>query len=233
MSTALRQRVIVAGRQMSGGGPPIEVRFPFTGERVSWLSGVSAKVMDDAIAGSLAAFEEYRRAPAYRRASLLRAVSTTLDAGRDQLAREITLETGKAIWESRLECERAVTTFRIAAEEATRIDGEIVPLDGIEAGAGRLGELRRFPVGPVAAITPFNSPLNLVAHKVAPALAAGNTVLVKPSPSTPLSALSIGRAVLDAAADGDVPAGVISVVPCADEVVEPLVTDPRVRALSF
>ncbi|MGI9659541.1 MAG: aldehyde dehydrogenase family protein, partial [Gaiellaceae bacterium] len=143
------------------------------------------------------------------------------------------LETGKAIWESRLECDHAVTTFHIAAEEATRIDGEIVPLDGTESGSGRLGEVRRFPIGPVAAITPFSSPLSIVAHKVAPALAAGNSVLVKPSPDTPLSALSVGRAVLDAAAELDIPAGVISVVPCANDVVEPLVTDPRVRLLSF
>lgn len=233
MSTALHQQVIVAGRLMSGGGAPIEVRFPYTRERVSWLAGVTRNVMDTAIAGALAAFDEYKRVPAHRRGALLRAVAETLEGSAEELARDITLETGKAAWESRLECDEAVATFRIAAEETTRIDGEIVPLDGLEAGDGRLGEIRRFAMGPVAAITPFSAPLSLVADKVAPALAAGNSVLVKPSSTAPLSALSIGRAVLGAAAQFDVPAGVISVLPCVNDAVEPLVTDPRVRVLSF
>jgi acyl-CoA reductase-like NAD-dependent aldehyde dehydrogenase len=217
---------------MSGGGPPIEVRFPYTGERVSWLSGVSRQTMDDAIAGALAAFEEYKTVPPHRRASLLRAVAEILDDRTDELAQAITLESGKAIRDSRVECKQAVSTFRVAAEEATRIEGETVPLDGVETD-GMLGDVRRFPMGPVAAITPFCSPLGLVAHKVAPALAAGNSVLVKPSPETPLSALSVGRAVLDAASALDLPAGLISVLPCADDAAEPLVTDPRVRVLSF
>ncbi len=233
MRPAVHRQLIVAGRRQAGGGPPIEVRFPFTGERISWLAGASSKVMDDAVAGALEAFAAYRQVPAHRRAELLHSVSQRVADRQEQLAGEITLETGKTIRESRVECEHAATTFRTAAEEATRIDGEVVPLDGVPAGVGRLGEVRHFPVGPVAAITPFNSPLNLVAHNVAPALAAGNTVIVKPSPDAPLSALNVGNLVLEAAGELELPAGVISVVPCADEVVETLVTDPRVGTVSF
>lgn len=233
MSVALHHQVIVAGRPMSGGGPPIEVVFSYTGERVGWLSGVSPGVMDEAIAGSLAAFETYRRAPAHVRSALLHAVADTLVGRAEELARDVTLEAGRPVDEARLECAEAVAAFRLAAEETTRMTGRTLPLDGVEAGAGRLGETRPFPLGPVAAITPATEPLSLVAQKVAPALAAGNSILVKPSPTTPLSALSIGRAVLDASAALDLPPGLISIVPCADQDVEPLVVDPRIRVLSF
>ena len=233
MSVALHHQVIVAGRPMSGGGPPLEVRFPFTGERVAWLSGVSSSVMDEAIAGALAAFESYRRTPAHARAALLDAVGDVLQARAAELARDHTLETGRPIGESQLECAQAVAAFRHAATEAARISGEIVPLDGSEAGAGRLGETRRFPLGPLAAITPATAPLSLVAHRVATALASGSSIVVKPAPTTPLSALRVGHAVLEASAELDLPPGIIGVVPCTDRDVEPLVTDPRIRALSF
>jgi acyl-CoA reductase-like NAD-dependent aldehyde dehydrogenase len=233
MSVALQQDLILAGRREPGGGRPIEIRYPYTGEVVASVGAASPADVERAIEAALAAFRAFRDVPAHRRSALLHAVSRLVVERREQLARDITLETGKAIWESRLECDRAATTFRIAAEEATRIDGEIVPLDGVPAGEGRLGEVRRFPIGPVAAITPFNSPFNLVAHKVGPALAAGNTILVKPASTTPISGLNIGGLVVEAAAELDLPPGLISVLPCAPDFADPLVTDPRIRGLSF
>jgi glyceraldehyde-3-phosphate dehydrogenase (NADP+) len=233
MSTIVDHDLIVAGRREAGAAEPIDVTYPYTGEVIARVAAGTRDQVDQAIAAAQEAFAKYRDVPAHRRAALLHAVSALVAQRREDLARDITYETGKAIWESRLECDRAVNTFRIAAEEASRIDGEIVPLDGVPAGAGRLGEVRRFPIGPVAAITPFNSPFNLVAHKVAPALAAGNTIVVKPASTTPLSALNIGVLVLEAAAELGLPEGLISVVPCSPDAAEPLVVDPRIRALSF
>jgi acyl-CoA reductase-like NAD-dependent aldehyde dehydrogenase len=233
MSVALQHDLILAGRREPGGGTPIEIRYPYTGEVVASVGAASPADVERAIEAALAAFRAFRDVPAHRRSALLHAVSRLVVERREQLARDITLETGKAIWESRLECDRAATTFRIAAEEATRIDGEIVPLDGVPAGEGRLGEVRRFPIGPVAAITPFNSPFNLVAHKVGPALAAGNTILVKPASTTAISGLNIGGLVVEAAAELDLPPGLVSVLPCEPHVADPLVTDPRIRGLSF
>jgi acyl-CoA reductase-like NAD-dependent aldehyde dehydrogenase len=233
VSIALQHDLILAGRREPGSGPPIEIRYPYTGEMVARVGAASPGDVERAIDAALDAFQTFRDVPAHRRSALLHAVSGLVVQRREQLARDITLETGKAIWESRLECDRAVTTFRIAGEEATRIDGEIVPLDGVPAGEGRLGEVRRFPIGPVAAITPFNSPFNLVAHKVGPALAAGNTILVKPASATSISGLNVGGLVVEAAAELDLPPGLISVLPCKPDVADPLVTDPRIRGLSF
>lgn len=234
MSISVSKRdLILAGRTSAGGGEPLEVRYPYTGEVAAAVATAAPRDVEQAIAGARAAFREYREVAPHVRSALLHGVSRRIFERREELAREITLETGKAIWESRLECDRAVNTFRIAAEEAVRIDGEIVPLDGVPAGERRLGEVRRFPLGPVAAITPFNSPFNLVAHKVAPALAAGNTIVVKPASATPLSALNLGGLVAEAAAELGAPPGLISVLPCSPQIAEPLVTDPRIQALSF
>jgi glyceraldehyde-3-phosphate dehydrogenase (NADP+) len=233
MSTIVQHDLIVAGRRESGGAEPIEVRYPFTGEVVGRVAAGAPADLEAAIVAALEAFRLYQDVPAHRRSALLHAVSQLIAERREELARDITLETGKAIWESRLECDRAANTFRIAAEEAVRIDGEIVPLDGSPAGEGRLGEARRFPIGPVAAITPFNSPFNLVAHKVAPALAAGNTIVVKPASATPVSGLNVGSLVVEAAGELELPAGLIGVLPCSAQVADALVTDPRIRGLSF
>jgi acyl-CoA reductase-like NAD-dependent aldehyde dehydrogenase len=233
MTTVVQHDLILAGRREPGNAEPIEVVYPYTGEVVARVAAATRGDVDRAIDAAQAAFRDYGDAPAHRRSALLHEVSAMIADRREELARDITYETGKAIWESRLECDRAATTFRIAAEEATRIDGEIVPLDGVPAGQGRLGEVRRFPIGPVAAITPFNSPFNLVAHKVAPAIAAGNTIIVKPASATPVSGLNIGALVVEAAAPLDLPPGLISVLPCSPDAAEPLVTDPRVRGLSF
>jgi acyl-CoA reductase-like NAD-dependent aldehyde dehydrogenase len=234
MSIAVEHHdLLLAGRREAGSGEPIDVVYPYTEEVIARVGAASRGDVERAIESAVEAFRLYRAVPAHRRSALLHAVSQLVAARREELARDITYETGKAIWEARLECDRAVNTFRIAGEEAVRIEGEIVPLDGVPAGEGRLGEVRRFPIGPVAAITPFNSPFNLVAHKVAPALAAGNTIVVKPASATPVSAVNIGELVIEAAAALDLPAGLISVLPCTPEAAEPLVTDPRIKGLSF
>jgi glyceraldehyde-3-phosphate dehydrogenase (NADP+) len=139
------------------------------------------------------------------------------------------LEAGKPIKTARVEVDRAVFTFAVAAEEATRIGGEWLPLDWQSSTVGRAGIVRRFPQGPILAVTPFNFPLNLVAHKVAPAIAAGCTTILKPAPQTPLCSLLLAEVV----ADSGLTAGGLNVLPLANQVAERLVSDDRLKILTF
>jgi acyl-CoA reductase-like NAD-dependent aldehyde dehydrogenase len=139
----------------------------------------------------------------------LRAVARLVGERREELARTLALEAGKPMKAARTEVERAAFTFDVAAEEAVRLGGEYLPLDWQAATAGRWGIVRRVPVGPIAAITPFNFPINLVAHKLAPAMAAGCTIVLKPAPQTPLTALRLARIIEEAGW----PAGALSVLP--------------------
>ncbi|HLB28656.1 MAG TPA: aldehyde dehydrogenase family protein, partial [Dehalococcoidia bacterium] len=180
-----------------------------------------------AVAGQ--AFREYRRLPAHRRSQMLLSVSHALQERGEELARLIAQEVGKPIRTARLEAARAVQTFRLAAEEAGRLYGEAIPMDIVPAGEGRTGYYIRQPIGVVAAITPFNFPLNLVAHKVAPALAAGNTVVHKPASHCPLTALELGKLLVEAG----FPPGAVSVLPCPGSQADVLVESPQVAMISF
>ncbi len=156
-------------------------------------------------------------------------MSAALAARSAEIADLITAESGKPVRWSRLEVTRAVSVFRLAAEEARRLDGTVQRLDTDPGGVGRVALTTRHPRGPVLGITPFNFPLNLVAHKVAPALAVGAPVVVKPAPATPLTALLLG----DVLAATDLPAGSWSVLPVPNEAMAPLVADPRLPVVSF
>src|SRR3989440_7987336 len=136
-------------------------------------------------------------------------------------------EAGKPIKAARTEVERAIFTFNVAGEESTRIYGEYLPLDWQEYTAGRWGIVRRFPLGPIAGITPFNFPLNLVAHKVAPAIAAGCPILIRPATQTPVSALKLGQIIVEAGW----PERAIAVVPSSTETAAPLIEDERIKLL--
>ena len=185
--------------------------------------------LERAIAAAARAFEVTKKLPSYERARILRAVADGLVARREEFARTMALEAAKPIRTARVEVDRAVITFSVAAEESSRIVGEWLPLDLQAATTGRWGIVRRYPIGPIASITPFNFPLNLVAHKVAPAMAAGCTVVHKPAPQTPLCSLMLGELVTQAGW----PAGALNVLPLSNEDAGPLATDPRVKMLSF
>jgi glyceraldehyde-3-phosphate dehydrogenase (NADP+) len=164
------------------------------------------------------------------RAAVLRKVSEGLLARKQELSLLLVGEVGKTIREAQTEVERASATFLAAAEEAKRIAGEVIPFDAVPAGAGRRGFAFKVPIGTVVAITPFNFPLNLAAHKVAPAIAAGNCVVLKPASQTPLTGLALGKAILDA---GFPPAG-LSVLPGPGGTLgAALVGDPRPRMVTF
>ena len=185
--------------------------------------------LERAIAAATRAFEVTRKLPSYEKARVLRTVAEGLVARREEFARTLALEAAKPIKTARVEVDRAVITFSVAAEESSRIVGEWLPLDLQAATAGRWGIVRRYPIGPIASITPFNFPLNLVAHKVAPAMAAGCTVVHKPAPQTPLCSLLLGELITQAGW----PAGGVNVLPLANEDAGPLATDPRLKMLSF
>ena len=185
--------------------------------------------VERAIAGAVEAFETTRHLASWQREEILKKIAAGIAAQRDELAEAIALEAGKPIKIARVEVDRAAFTFTIAAEESKRIYGEIVPLDWLPGNENRVAHVRRVPLGPIAGISPFNFPLNLVAHKVAPALAAGNPILLRPASQTPVSSLMLGRIVLDAGWPEDA----IAVLPSSTEVARPLVEDNRIKLLTF
>lgn len=210
-------------------GEPVEVRSPYDGHVIARVFQGTSEHAEKAIAAAVKAFGTTRRLPAFERQRVLRRVAQTIAERKQEFATTLAQEAGKPIKAARSEVERAIFTFTVAAEESTRIYGEYLPLDCQEFTAGRWGIVRRFPLGPLAGITPFNFPLNLVAHKVAPAIACGCTMVVKPAPQTPLSALLLAEAVQQAGW----PDGGLSVLPLSNEDAGILVSDERIRLISF
>lgn len=202
---------------------------PFNGEVVAEVCQAGSGDVEVAVQSTLEGARVMRDFPGHLRSSLLQKVSVLLDARAEEIARTIMAEGGKPITDARREVSRAVHTFSIAAEEAKRIAGEVLPLDWSPATEAHWGLTRRFPIGPILGITPFNFPLNLVAHKMAPALAAGNAILIKPAPQTPLTALLLGEVIMEAG----LPGGAVNIIPCPNPVAERLVADPRFKLLSF
>jgi glyceraldehyde-3-phosphate dehydrogenase (NADP+) len=210
-------------------GERIEVYSPGTRQRVGVTYRATSADAETAIRAATRVFEITRRMGGYERQRVLRAISVGIEKDREELARMVALEAGKPIKTARVEVDRAIFTFSVAAEEAVRVGGEYLPLDWQASAAGRWGIVRRFPLGPIAAITPFNFPINLVAHKLAPAIAAGCTIVLKPAPQTPLTALRLAQIIEQAGW----PAGALSVLPLSNEDAGILVSDDRLKLLSF
>ena len=168
-----------------------------------WTYTATDAQYDEAVEAAVAAFEITRTLPAFERGRILREVSAGIRARREELGRLIALESGKPIRDALVEVDRATLTFRLGAEEAERMTGELIPLDLMPAAKDRVGITRRFPIGPIAAISPFNFPLNLAAHKLAPAIASGNPIVLKPPSKDPLTMLAVAE-IIEAAG---VPAG--------------------------
>lgn len=211
------------------GTATLTVHHPFDGSPVADVAVPGPKQVERAVAAAVEAAPGLRALPAHRRADALHHVSDRLDARAEEVAELITAENGKPITWARTEVTRAVSVFRIAAEEATRFTGDLQRLDTAPGSEGRLAMIRRVPRGPVLGIAPFNFPLNLVAHKVAPALAVGAPILIKPASRTPLSALVLGEIL----AETELPAGAFSVLPLGNAETAALVTDPRLPVVSF
>lgn len=219
----------LAGREATGEST-FEVRSPWDGRLVGVVSVPTEAQVDEAVAASAAVQDEFAATPAHVRAAALDHVSRRLAERTEEIARLISAENGKPMKWARGEVGRAVSVFRFAAEEARRFNsGDAQRLDTDPGGAGRLALTRRFPRGVVLGIAPFNFPLNLCAHKVAPALAVGAPIILKPAPATPLSALVLGELL----AETDLPAGSWSVLPVPNDRMPALVQDERLPVISF
>ncbi len=218
----------LAGKQATGA-ETLQVTSPWDGRLVGAVWLPTAGQVEEAVAAADAVRREAQALPAHARSAALDHVSARIRERADEIARLITAENGKPLKWARAEVSRAVSTFRWAAEEARRWSGELQRLDTDPTATGRLAVVRRFPRGPVLGIAPFNFPLNLVAHKVAPALAVGAPIVVKPAPATPLTALLLGELL----AETDLPGGMFSVLPVPNDAMADLVADPRLPVVSF
>jgi acyl-CoA reductase-like NAD-dependent aldehyde dehydrogenase len=204
------------------------IRDPYRGDVVAYAPVSTERDCNDALDAARAAKEVMAAMPGHERAALLHRIAGLVDERRSIIARAMTIETGKALKDSLIEVQRAGELLHMCAEEAIRIQGEHVPMDGSAMGAGKIAMLMRFPVGVVAAITPFNGPISLSAHKLGPALAAGNSLVLKPSPKAPLCV----HLLIEAAIDAGVPVGAVNTL-YGDGVGAQMVSDARVDFVTF
>lgn len=218
----------IAGRPATSDDV-VEIRHPFDGRAVGSTSNATEAQVEEAVAAAAAVRASAAALPTSARAAALDHVSARLKERAEEVARLITGENGKPLKWSRGEVGRAVSTFRWAAEEARRFSGTVQRLDTDPAATGRIALVKRVPKGPVLGIAPFNFPLNLVAHKVAPAIAVGAPIVLKPAPATPLSALLLGEIL----AETDLPEGMWSILPIPNDRAPALVADPRLPVVSF
>ncbi|OHB42640.1 MAG: aldehyde dehydrogenase [Planctomycetes bacterium GWB2_41_19] len=207
----------------------LEVRNPYDNEIVSATFLATEKDVNDAIQAAVHAFEETKKLPGFKRAEILGNIRDGIQKRSEAFARTIALEAGKPIIDARAEVERAIGTFQIAAEESKRMLGEYIPLDISERSKNRTAINKRFPIGPILGISPFNFPLNLVVHKVAPAIASGNPIIIKPASKTPLIALLLGEVI----SESGLTTGGFSVFPCASNLAEQMVADERIKMFTF
>ena len=220
---------ILIGNELTKGTSVIPVVNPFTGEPFAEVCLADSIEIDKAINLAEEAFKKTRVLPSYQRSRICAEVASGIQDRSDEFSKIIAQESGKPLIYARVEVARSVSTFEIASQEALRLDGEMLTLDITESAHGKAGLTRRFPIGPIAGISPFNFPLNLVAHKVAPALACGNPIIIKPASSTPLTALLLGEIVQNTQAIE----GSLSVLPCTSKNATPLVEDPRLKMVTF
>jgi glyceraldehyde-3-phosphate dehydrogenase (NADP+) len=199
------------------------------GEPVGSTYLATPEQYEEAVQAAVRAFEATRRQPAYERGRILRAVSDGIKARRAELAELIVAEAGKPIRDALVEVDRAALVMRLGAEEAERMFGESIPLDIAPSSRDRFGITRRFPIGPIAGISPFNFPLNLALHKIAPAIASGNPIILKPPSKDPLVMLRVAEIIHEAG----VPEGSVSVLPMSRELGDRMVADERFKLLSF
>ncbi|HWI40591.1 MAG TPA: aldehyde dehydrogenase family protein [Verrucomicrobiae bacterium] len=223
-------KTLIGGEWIDAGMRGVEVLNPYDGSLIAVVPEAGAAEVERAVLSAIEGFREVSALPAYRRSEILARTADLILRDREEIARLIALEAGKA-WKFALaEADRSAETFRFAAFEARNEHGELVPMDASPVSAGKFGFYLRTPIGVIGAITPFNFPLNLVAHKVAPAIAAGNAVVLKPATKTPLSSLKMGELLLEA---GLPPKGLNIVIGSGATVGNRLVEDDRLAMITF
>jgi glyceraldehyde-3-phosphate dehydrogenase (NADP+) len=221
--------MLIGGEWLDGEGS-IDVKDPFDNRLIDTVPAASKNDVERAVQSAVKGAETSRNLTVFERASILNKTAEIVRDNLEDFARTIASEGSKTISEARGEAKRCVNTLTVSAEESKRILGETIPFDSFPGGENRIGYYYRFPIGVVLAITPFNDPLNLVAHKLGPALAAGNSVVLKPATVTPLSAIKLGEALMEAG----LPADVLNIVTGhGHEIGDMLVRDSRFRMISF
>lgn len=219
----------IVGGSLRMTGDRYDVRNPFSKAIVGRVCRSGPEEIEEALQAATVGAADAGRFPAYRRAEVLHRLADLMNRNRDEFIRLLIAEGGKPRRNAEGETTRAIETIRISAEEAVRISGEVIPLDRTAAGEGRVGMVQRFPVGIVLGITPFNFPLNLACHKLGPAVASGNAIILKPASATPLSSLLLGQLLVQAG----YPADAVSVIVCSPHLAERMVSDPRIGCISF
>ena len=222
------QGFLLNGERITSG-KRLDIASPYDGSAVGITFQATRAHAQAAVTAGVKSFEITRKMTPHERGTILRKVSDHIAARREDFARLIALEAGKPIKTARAEVDRAIFTFALASEEAGQIGSEVLDLSAQASAAGRTGIVRRFSVGPILAITPFNFPLNLVAHKLAPAIAAGCTIVLKPAPKTPLTALMLAEIIQNA----EWPAGALNVLPLENADAEWLVANDELKMLTF
>jgi len=218
---------------LASSGEKIDITNPFTGNTVKEVFKASKDQISESLNYLNAVFYKFRTTPSYLRAELLEKVAGKISERKFELSDLITLETGKPIKFSRVEIDRTIFTFRTGSGEARRIEGEILPLDQIKGFENKRGFVKRFPIGVILGITPWNFPANLVAHKLAPALASGNTVMLKPASASVCTALEIGKIIMEASAESGLDYCPVNVIPASGSEIEEFISDDRIKMISF
>ncbi|MGC5324688.1 aldehyde dehydrogenase family protein [Brevibacillus sp. SYSU BS000544] len=208
----------------------VPLTSPYTGEVIAEIPSATTEEVELALDSAQKATAIMAKLPAHQRASILERLARLFESRAEEAARIIALEAAKPLKAARVEVSRTIQTYKFAAEEAKRIHGETLPLDAAPGGEGRVAYTTREPIGVIGAITPFNFPMNLVAHKVGPAIASGNTIVLKPAGQTPLSAYFLAELLSEAG----LPAGALNVITGKGSVIgDKIVGDPRVKMVTF
>jgi len=221
------------GNEFISSGEIIDIKNPYTGEVVKKVYKTGREDVNKSLNYLSTVFEKYKKVPVYKRYNLLDTITRKISEKKEFLAGTITLETGKPIKFARLEVDRAILTFRTGAEESKRINGETIDLDLLPGSENKIGIIRRFPIGVIFAITPWNFPINLVAHKISPALASGNVVLLKPATGSLVCGLEIGKIIKEASEENGMDFCPVNVVTCSGSEAEFWLSDSRIKMISF
>ncbi|WP_308639467.1 aldehyde dehydrogenase family protein [Paenibacillus silvisoli] len=225
----MRKKLFIGGQWLEAASYT-ELKSPYSGEVLAEIPAAGPQETEQAIEAAYQARGAMAKLPAHRRAAILEQLARLFAERAEEAARIIALEAAKPIKTARAEVDRTIQTYKFAAEEAKRLSGEMIPLDAAPGGEGRIAYTMREPIGVIGAITPFNFPMNLVAHKVGPAIAAGNTIVLKPASQTPLSAFFLAELLEEAG----LPAGALNVITGSGSVIgDRIVKDDRVKGISF
>lgn len=223
----------LVGNKLVGSDKVKTIINPYTNKPGSEVYAANEDHFSESADYLTKAFNEYRNVPSYKKSELLASVTNKITKRKDELAHLITKETGKPIRFSKIEIDRAILTFSLGAEEAKRNNGEVIPLDLLKGSENKFGIIRRFPLGLILGITPWNFPINLVAHKVSPALASGNVIMLKPSSNSMHCGIEIGKIVLESCEENGLNFCPINVLTLGGSDIDKFVSDERIKIISF